>query len=342
MEAKTIKKGTSFDLKGKLSKFLAFAVLILLYLFFAIFGRNFFTIDAAIYILDSSYYVAFMAIGITFVIITGGIDLSIGANMMCGALMGGLLFKHGVNIWICLAFIVAICTAIGLINGLLIAYLKLPPFIATLGTQMVCMGMGSIATKVQTMSFPTIGTEGSIFKSYVYKIKEGALADTFLNNFPTGLIWVLIAFIIAFILLNKTRFGRYTFAIGSNEEATRLSGVKVGKWKCIIYTFCGLFCGFAGIIYAGAYTSIIPGTGNGLEMDAIAGAIIGGTSMSGGKGSLTGTMIGVLIMNVLKQGLMSMQLQSQWQTFFTGIVIILAVLLDNYRVAATNKIKKVD
>jgi ribose transport system permease protein len=140
--------------------------------------------------------------------------------------------------------------------------------------------------------------------------------------------------------LNRTKFGRYTFAMGSNFEAARLSGIKTKYWLTLVYTLCGFFCGLAGIFYSAVYTTIIPSTGNGLELLAIAGVVIGGTSMSGGTGSLTGTMIGVFTMSILKTGLMSMGLQGQWQTFMTGLVVVGAVLLDQYRVAQANKVKK--
>jgi ribose transport system permease protein len=132
----------------------------------------------------------------------------------------------------------------------------------------------------------------------------------------------------------------YTFAIGSNIEAARLSGIKTRPWLTAVYTFCGLCSGLAGIMYAAVYTSIIPSTGNGLELLGIAGVVIGGTSMSGGTGTLIGTIIGVFIMSVLKQGLMSMGLQAHWQTFFTGIVVILAVLLDQWRIRQSGRIRR--
>lgn len=321
----------SKKIKLDMQKLLAPGVLLLLYVFFSIFGTNFFSVDYLINILDASYYIGFMAIGVTFVIITGGIDLSLGTTMMCAALLGGAAY----SIWnwpiisaLILAVIVA--TIIGLINGILVAYLKLPPFIATLGTQMMGMGFGAIVTKVMTMRYPTVGTPDGWFKYVFYKTATG---------FPIGIVWLAVAFVVAFLLLNKTRFGRYTFAIGSNHEAVRLSGIRTQRWITGVYTLCGFFCGLAGIFYAAAYTTIIPSTGNGLEVLAIAGVVIGGTSMAGGVGNLTGTIIGVFVMSVLKQGLMSMGLQGHWQTFFTGLVVVGAVLIDNYRLAAASKVK---
>ncbi|NLJ40107.1 MAG: ABC transporter permease [Clostridiales bacterium] len=321
-------KGAKFELE--LQKLLAPSVLVLLYIFFSIFGTNFFSRNSLVNILDASYFIGFMAIGVTFVIITGGIDLSLGTTMMCGALLGGAAYNMwGWGIAESLLLSVVVSTIIGAINGILVAYLKLPPFIATLGTQMAGMGFGAIVTKVMTMRFPTYGTPDGRFKNIFYKTASG---------FPVGAIWLAGAFILAYILLNKTRFGRYTFAIGSNLEAARLSGIKTQRWLALIYILSGFFSGLAGIFYAAVYTTIIPSTGNGLELLAIAGVVIGGTSMTGGVGSLSGTIIGVFVMSVLKQGLMSMGLQAHWQTFFTGIVVIGAVLLDNYRVAKAQRI----
>lgn len=319
--------------KFEWSKLLAPLVLVLLYIFFSIFGNNFFSKDYLINILDGSYYIGFMAIGVTFVIITGGIDLSLGTTMMCAALLGGAAYNTWQwPMWQCLLFVVFVATVIGLVNGVLIAYLNLPPFIATLGTQMMGMGFGAIVTKVQTMRYPTFGTADGWFKNVFYKTTDG---------FPVGVLWLAGFFLIALLLLNKTRFGRYTFAIGSNREAARLSGIKVQRWLAGIYTFCGFCCGLAGVFYAAVYTSIIPSTGNGQELLGIAGVVIGGTSMSGGVGTLSGSIIGVFVMSVLKQGLMSMGLQSHWQTFFTGLVVIGAVLLDQYRLKQAGKVKKV-
>lgn len=303
-----------------LTDLLAPAVLVLEYIFFSIFGTNFLSPDYLVNILDGSYYIGFMAIGVTFVIITGGIDLSIGTNMMCAALLGGYAYTVWLwPMWQSLMFAVFVATVVGILNGLMIAYMDMPPFIATLGTQMMIMGFGAILTKVQTMRYPTFGTPEGIFKNIFYKTVGG---------FPIGIIWLAGFFVIAYILLNHTRFGRYTFAIGSNRESARLSGIKIKPWLTTVYAFCGFCSGLAAIFYAAVYTSIIPSTGNGQELLGIAGVVIGGTSMSGGVGTLRGTMLGVFIMSVLKQGLMSMGLQSHYQTFFTGLVVIGAVWFD--------------
>lgn len=317
---------------NSLQKILALGALVVLYVFFSFFGHNFFSTATLVNILNSSYYIGFLAIGETFTIISGGIDLSVGTVMMCSALIGGVAY----SVWhwpiaVALGLVIVIATLFGILNGIIIAKLKLPPFIATLGTMMITMGFGAIISKVMTMRYPTVTDPDGWFKFVFYKTQSG---------FPIGAVWLAGFFVLASVILGKTRLGRYTFAMGSNEEATRLSGVGVDNWKIGVYAVAGLFAGLGGIVYISAYTSIIPGTGNGIELLAIAGAVIGGTSLAGGIGTLSGTLIGVYIMSILKQGLMSMNLQGQWQTFFTGVVVIGAVMLDNWRNKKASEIKK--
>lgn len=281
-------------------------------------------------IFEASYFIGFMALGVTFVIITGGIDLSCGTVMMCSAMFGGVAYN--VYHWPmipCLLLVVVTGIAFGVLNGFLVAKLKLPAFIATLGSMMVSQGMCYIVSKSQTMRYPTVADADGWFKSIFIRTPQW---------FPTGIVWLIVFALIASFVLSKTKFGKYTLAIGSNAEAVRLSGVNTQKWLWLVYIFSGFFCGMAGIFYAGTFTTIIPGSGSGQEMQAIAGIVIGGTSLAGGIGSISGTMIGVFIMAVLKTGLMAIGAQQQWQLFFTGIVVILAVLMDIYRQKAAQKI----
>ena len=224
-ELKNVEKsGFLSGIRNKgLQKFLSLGALIILYALFSIFGRNFFSSSTLVNILDSSYFIGFLAIGVTFVIITGGIDLSIGTVMMCSTLLGGVAY----NVWhwpiaACLVFLVVVATLFGLLNGILVAKFKLPPFIATLGTMLISMGFGSIIAKVMTQRYPTAYDPDGWFKKVFFKTTSG---------FPSGIIFLLVFFIIAFLILEKTRLGRYTFAMGSNEEAVRLSAVKVDNWK---------------------------------------------------------------------------------------------------------------
>jgi ribose transport system permease protein len=314
-----------------LQKIIALGALAVLYIFFSIFGSNFSTMDTLISIFDSSYYTGFMAIGATLVIITGGIDLSVGTVTVGAALIGGVAYNvWGLPIGVCMIIIILVGTAFGLCNGLLIGKLGLPPFIATLGTQFMSLGFCSVIAKVQTMRYPNITDPDGWFKTLFFKTRAG---------FPMGAIWLILFLVLALILLNKTKLGRYTYAIGSNEEAVKLSGINTSNWKVVIYTLAGFFAGLAGIIYAATYSAITPQTGNGLEMYAIAACVIGGTSLAGGIGSIFGTIIGVLVINVLKNGLMSMSLPVQWQQFLIGVVVIIAVLLDIIRVKKINKVK---
>jgi ribose transport system permease protein len=302
----------------------ALAALVLIYILFSFFGRNFLSYETLINILDASYYIGFLAIGVTFVIITGGIDLSLGTVAMCSAMIGGVAWdRWGVPFWLGLVIIVVSGALFGLMNGLFVSRLKLPPFIATLGTMMISLGISSIVSKVQTVNFPARTSEEGWFKSVFSKIQmeSGVMI-------PTGAFLLALTLLISFIILNKTKIGRYTFAIGSNEEAVRLSGVNVVYWKTIPYIISGTCAGLSGIFYAATYTTVVPGAGQGFELDAIAGVVIGGTSLSGGVGSVLGTLIGVMIMSVLRIGLPSMDLQPHYQKLFTGIVVIIAVLMD--------------
>ncbi len=336
-------------------KLLAPAALVILYAFFAVFGKNFFSVYTFKTILEASYYIGLMAFGVTFVIITGGIDLSIGTVMMCGAIIGGVAFTAwGWPLWLALFLVPLTGLLFGTLNGFMVAKLKLPPFIATLGTMLVSQGFGSIVSNVQTQRYPTIGSANEWFKTVFFRLKfdmkaveamEDGIGKSLMkafNDFPIGVLYLIALFLVAAFLLNKTRFGRYVFAIGSNEEAARLSGVKVDNWKILAYAACGLFAGLAGIFYAGTYTTVQPGTGNGQELNAITGVVIGGTSMAGGAGTMVGTLIGVFIMSTLKAGLPAMGLQAHYQTFISGFVVIGAVLLDNARNRAAARVKIID
>ncbi len=309
-----------------MQKFLAPAALVILYIFFGIFGRNFFSFTSLVNILDASYYIGFIAVGVTFVIITGGIDLSVGTVMMCAAIIGGTAYKSwGWPMWLALILIMVVATAFGFFNGIMVSRLKLPPFIATLGTMMISMGVGSMVSRVRSATFPTRSEADGWFKSIFKYLGEDGL------TIPTGFIVLIATATIAYLILTKTKMGRYIFAVGSNKEAARLSGVDVRKWEMMAYAISGMTAGIGGIAFAAVYTTVMPAQGQGFELHAIAGAVIGGTSLSGGVGSVFGTLIGVYIMSTLRVGLPSMDLQAHFQIFFTGVVVIGAVLLDLYR-----------
>lgn len=276
-------------------------------------------------IAKSAYYVAFLAIGVTFVISTGGIDLSIGTVAICSALIGGTLMENGAPMIVVILVILLTGCIFGLINGLMVSKLELPAFIATLGTMMISRGLGSIVSKTKTISFPQGDAPGAWFRELFMITKDGGILP---KNFPTGFLLLALCAIIMSIVLNKTQVGRYILSIGSNKEATRLSGIDVEKYETIAYVISGFFAALAGIAYVAVFSTAQPNTGNGFELDAIAGVVIGGTSLSGGVGSILGTIIGVFIMTVLKIGFPYIGVQSHYQLFITGIILVFAVYMD--------------
>jgi len=331
-ETQEISRMERFRERG-LKYVLAPAALVILYVFFGIFGRNYFSYPTLVNIINAAYYIGFISMGVTFVLISGGTDLSVGTVMLASTLIGGVAMKHGLPMLPSLLLIILVGMAFGFFNGIIISRLHLPPFIATMGTMMISMGIGSIVSNVQSATFPIRGQPGGWFKSiFLYISPTG-------TTIPTGAILLLLVAIVCHIILTRTKLGRYTYAIGSNIEAARLSGVNVQKWQMWVYVISGITAGIGGISYAAIYTTILPAQGQGFELYAIAAAVIGGTSMSGGVGNIWGTIIGVFIMSVLSTGLPAMNLQAHWQTFFTGIIVIGAVLLDRYRTQKAEEVR---
>ena len=278
---------------------------------------------------DSFYYFMFMAIGVTFCLISGGNDLSVGTGTVCYALIGGFCIAHGAPTWLGMLICIALGLCIGCLNGFLVAVMNLPAFIATLCTMLITRGLGSVVCG-GSVTWPSRNSaEGwfrSIFKIFVQN------ADGKKVPVPIGIILVIVAIVVMSIVLNKTHTGRYIIAIGSNKEAARLSGVNVVKYQAMAYVISGLFAGIASIAYVSATSSsITPGAGGGLELDAIGGAIIGGTSMTGGTGSIFGTLLGVVILTLLKNGLPKIGLNAEWQSIITGAILIGAIWLDVIR-----------
>lgn len=319
------------NLKKKLWKsvdgqrLMVFGVILVLFVFFSVKSAAFRQYSTILSMLDYSYYVTFMAIGVTFALITGGNDLSIGTGMVCYSLIGGYMVTRwnlpvGVGILVTL-----LCGALmGAFNGYLIAVLEIPAFIATLCTMMFARGIGSIFTEGVSVAWPQAGSSKGWFRS-IFKLSIGN------TKIPLGFLWVILLVILMSLFLRKTRPGRYMLAIGSNKEAARLSGINVIKWQMLAYVICGIFTGLAGVAYAAKFQTVAAGTGAGLELEAICAAIIGGTSMHGGTGTITGTLLGVFVMSLLNTGLTYIHLQSNWQQIITGVVLIVAVLIDVIR-----------
>ena len=301
-------------------------VLVVLYLFFYISSVPFRKYTTLVQICSYMYYILLMAIGVTFPLITGGNDLSMGTGLICYSVIGSYLIR--INGWSVPAALIATIlmgVLMGTVNGVIIAKLEIPPFIMTLSTMMFCRGMGSVLTNNFSGTWPAVGEAGGWVRSIFRVVTENKII------IPLGMVWMILLVIIMTFVLNHTRVGRYIIAIGSNKEALRLSGVNVFKWHVLAYVICGFFTGLAAIAYAGTFPNITPGTGAGFELDAIGSAIIGGTAMTGGSGSVVGTFLGCLLISLLKTGLPFIGLQANWQQIITGGILLAAVTIDMMR-----------
>jgi ribose transport system permease protein len=307
-------------------KLLAFASLLALMLFFGIASDSFLRTDNLVSILQATAVNGVLAIACTFVIITSGIDLSVGTLMTFCAVMAGVFLTYlGLPLPVGVLAAILFGALSGFTSGWLIAKLKIPPFIATLGMMMLLKGLSLVISGTKPIYFND--TPGFT------AISQDSLIGELIPSLPIPNA-VLILFLVALaasVVLNKSILGRYTFALGSNEEAVRLSGVNVDFWKIVVYSVSGGICGIAGLLIASRLNSAQPALGQGYELDAIAAVVIGGTSLSGGTGTILGTIIGAFIMSVLTNGLRIMSVAQEWQTVVTGVIIILAVYTDILR-----------
>lgn len=307
-------------------RLLAFAALIVLIIVFSLASDHFFQYNNIVGILLATSVNGILALGVTFVIITGGIDLSIGTVMAFSAVMTGV-FLNDWNLPLALGVIGGVLTGTfaGFVNGTLIARMKVPPFIATLGMMYVAKGLALIFSHLRPIYF----YDTPNFRN----ISMGSLVGIVVPEYdiPNAVLILFGAAIVASLLLGKSVLGRYTFALGSNEEATRLSGVNVNIWKTAVYTLCGTFAGLGGVVMAARLNSAQPALGQGYELDAIAAVVIGGTSLSGGEGTILGTIIGAFVMSVLQNGLRILSVPQEWQTVVTGAILVLAVYMDIIR-----------
>ncbi len=303
-----------------------FLILVVFVIFFSITARGFFSIlglrNIAIFVSEP----LLLAVGETFVIISGGIDLSVGAVLGFTGVVGALIMRgvwvstHSLALSVIVSVVagVSIGTAIGTINGLIIAKMRVPPFVVTLGMLGIARGITFVITSGQAI----IGLPDAL----------GAIGNlTFLGFLPVTTLVAIVIVLIAYLGLTRTRIGRYTYAIGGSRQATVRAGVPVARYTIMIYAISGFLAGWAGFMLLARFATGSPLAGQNSELNAIAAAVIGGTSLFGGIGSIGGTAIGALIIVVLLVGLVIMNVQPYWQMAAVGGILILAVFIDNLR-----------
>jgi len=306
--------------RQQLQQILAFAGLVVIFAFFSIASPYFLDWANIKGILLATAVTGIMALGATFVIATGGIDLSVGTGMtLCAVMTGVFLTNLGLPLVVGVLGGIAAGALLGFVNGLNVSFLGIPPFIATLATMMVAQGLSLVIS----------GTK-PIYFSDVPGFTQIALGEL-VPGLPNAVLIFFAAAVVAGVLLSKSLIGRYALSIGSNEEATAISGIDVRRWKVVVYTVAGVFTGLAGVVMASRLNSAQPGLGLGYELEAIAAVVIGGTSLRGGKATILGTVIGALIMATLTNGLRIMSIPQEWQKVAVGIVILLAVYTDILR-----------
>jgi ribose transport system permease protein len=294
--------------------------------FFSFASPSFLQVDNIVSILQATAVNGVLAVASTFIIVSGGIDLSVGTLMtFCAVMAGVTLTNLHLPLPLGIAAAIGAGALSGFVSGSLIARLKIPPFIATLGMMMLLKGLSLVISGTKPIYFNDTPGFSSISQDSLIGDLVPALP------IPNAVLILFLVAIAAGIVLNRTLLGRYTFALGSNEEAIRLSGVNTDFWKVVVYTTGGGICGIAGLLIASRLNSAQPALGQGYELDAIAAVVIGGTSLSGGAGTMLGTIIGAFIMSVLTNGLRIMSVAQEWQTVVTGVIIILAVYADILR-----------
>jgi len=282
---------------------------------FSIFGKNFLTNTNMVNLLRTCATNCYLAIGVQMAIILAGIDLTGGALAALSGVICVMTFENfGLPIWLGIVFGILIGVLAGLLNGLIITYTGIHPFVVTLAMQSICRGTAYLVANGSPVS-----TSNKAF---------GNFGTGSLGVIPYPVIYMIIFLILDYILLNKLRTGRHIYAVGGNETSARFSGIDVNKIKILVWTISGAIAGFCGVVLAARLSSGQPSTGEGYETDAIAAAVLGGTSFFGGTGTVGGLIVGVLIIGVISNGLNLMHVNSYWQFVLKGIIIIAAVYFD--------------
>ncbi|WP_137626754.1 ribose ABC transporter permease [Lactiplantibacillus pingfangensis] len=307
-----------FDFKQIISKMGTVIALLILVLVVTIANPGFLQPDNLLNLLRQTSINAIIAFGMTFVILTGGIDLSVGSILAFTGAVTASTIGSGTPAWLAILFGLLLGALFGCLNGFIIAYGKAAAFIATLATMTIFRG----ATYVFTDGNPI--SSNALNNSFLFQY----VGRGYLFGIPFPIIIMVVAFLIWFVVLNKTAFGRKTYALGGNERAAFVAGVNTNKTTILIYTISGLMASLAGMILTSRLSSAQPDAGTSYEMDAIAAVVLGGTSLAGGKGRITGTLVGALIIGTLNNGMNLLGISSFYQQIVKGVVILIAVLLD--------------
>ncbi len=292
-------------------------VLVLLGTILSFTSEYFLTTDNIVSVLRQVSTNMYLALGMTLVIILGGIDLSVGSLVaMCGTMVVGFIVKNGLPIWLAMIICLGLGTLCGFLNGFVIAQFRVPAFIVTLAMMNIAKGAayiysGGRSTRIMDPAFNVFGT-GQLF-----------------GFLPLPIVYMIVLLVVFSVLLNRTRFGTYVLAIGGNRQAAHFSGVPVKRVEIAVYTITGFLAAFAGLVLAARMYSGQPAVGEGYELDAIAACVLGGVSMSGGVGRISGTFFGVIVIGIISNGLNLMGVSSFWQLVAKGLIILAAVLIDS-------------
>lgn len=293
---------------------------------FTIFGKNFLSRTNIVNLLRTCATNCYLAIGVQMAIILAGIDLTGGALAALSGVICVMTFENaGLPIWVGILMGILVGIIVGFANGAIVTYTGIHPFVVTLAMQSICRGTAYLMAN----GSPVTTTERSF----------GAFGTGYLGPIPLPVIYMAIFLLMDFFLLNKTRTGRHIYAVGGNETAARFSGINVNKIKILVWTISGGLAGFCGVVLAARMSSGQPATGEGYETDAIASAVLGGTSFFGGTGTVGGLIIGVLIIGVISNGLNLMHVNSYWQYVLKGVIIIVAVYVDMMKQKRQNAAK---
>ena len=312
--------------KFSMSKVFVYLVLVVIILFFTLITDTFLTSRNILNICRQVSMTGICSVGMTMVLLTGGIDISVGSIIaLVGVVSAKLVAEAGMPIFPAMLIGVAVGAFCGLINGIMVARFEVPALITTLAMQTMARG----AAYILTSGIPVYGLPEEI----------RTLGQGYLLGIPIPVIIMVLIFVFGWWLLEQTRFGRYTYAIGGNQDVARLSGINIMKIKIIIYTLSGFFAGLSGVIMLSRINSGQPNTSEGFEMDVITGAVLGGISVAGGEGKLINVIAGVLIMGMLSNGMTLMNLDEYWQWVVKGIVLLAAVTFDNLQRKRNAKVK---